>query len=167
MGDIKFVEDEGTCQCTLCAANMALRASQKPHYGHAKNTDSFEDTQYLICPPRVLGYHLNGKRWVELDVNLVSEIENLTDASSFRRLELNPVQKELIKKLVKNHASGTEKLPFMRDLMKGKGNGLVILLHGIQYCLQPIPLVILTHDRSPRGWKDTHGRYVRPICSLI
>ncbi|MCJ1290409.1 hypothetical protein MMC34_001947 [Xylographa carneopallida] len=130
MGDIKFVEDEGTCQCTLCAANMALRASQKPHYGHAKNTDSFEDTQYLICPPRVLGYHLNGKRWVELDVNLVSEIENLTDASSFRRLELNPVQKELIKKLVKNHASGTEKLPFMRDLMKGKGNGLVILLHG-------------------------------------
>ncbi|MCJ1437027.1 hypothetical protein MMC27_006412 [Xylographa pallens] len=130
MGDLEFTEDDGTCQCALCAANMALRASQKPHYDHAKNTDGFEDTQYLICPPRVLGYHLNGKRWVELDVRLVSEIEHLTDASSFRQLELNPVQKELIKKLVKSHASGTEKTPFMRDLMKGKGNGLVILLHG-------------------------------------
>ncbi|MCJ1383606.1 hypothetical protein MMC17_006720 [Xylographa soralifera] len=130
IGDLSFIEDEGTCQCALCVSNTALRASQKPHYDHAKSTDGFEDTQYLICPPRVLGYHLDGKRWVELNVRLVSEIANLTDASSFRRLELNPVQKELIMKLIKSHASGTEKAPFMRDLTKGKGNGLVILLHG-------------------------------------
>ena len=130
IGDIKFGENDGTCQCATCTANTALKSNQKPHYDGVKITEDFEETQYMICPPRVLGYHLNGKKWMELDVMTVKDIENLTDASSFQKLELNTVQKELIKKLVKSHASGTEKTPFMRDLMKGKGNGLVILLHG-------------------------------------
>ena len=126
MGDIKYGEED-ECRCSVCMTKTALRDNQKMHYDGVENTAEFEETQYLICPARVLGYHLNGKSWVELDVTIVAEVKNINDVSSFEKLELNKIQKDLVKTLVDSHARG---IPFMRDLMKGKGNGLVILLHG-------------------------------------
>lgn len=132
IGDLEFIEDDdGTCKCNMCMANERLRENQKLHYDHAKGHDSWEDVQYLICPPRVLGYHLKSKRWVELDVELVTPIKNLMDSSSFKSLELPKTKKTLIEQLVRCHASGkNNKDRSMTDLMQGKGNGLVILLHG-------------------------------------
>lgn len=61
----------------------------------------------------------------------VKDIGNLKDNTSFLRLELNRPQKNLIEKLVTCHVSGSEnKNRAMNDLSQGKGNGLVILLHG-------------------------------------
>ncbi len=133
IGDLKFTEnDNGTCDCGTCMANERLRDNQKLHYDRAPGIHIWEDTQYLICPPRVLGYHLKSKRWVELSVELVMPIQNLRDPASFQKLELPKTKKELIEQLVECHASGKDdKNHSMTDLMQGKGNGLVILLHGI------------------------------------
>lgn len=132
MGDVKFVvDDEDPCKCSSCSSNDRLRDNQKPHYDDVTTANRWEPTQLLICPPRLLGYHLRGKRWVELDVENVKTIEKLKDNTSFSRLELNKPQKNLIEKLVACHASGSEKENrAMNDLSQGKGNGLVILLHG-------------------------------------
>ena len=112
-------------------ANERLKQNQKFHYDRANGKTGWEDTQYLICPPRVLGYHLKGKKWVELDVAKVKNIANIKDRSSFNNLELRQAQKILIEKLVSGHASGgSGKERSMKDLTAGKGNGLVILLHG-------------------------------------
>lgn len=101
------------------------------HYDRAEGFQEWEDTQYLICPPRVLGYHLKSKGWVELNVKLVIKIQNLRDSSSFNKLELPKTKKKLIEQLVECHASGKDdQSRSMTDLMQGKGNGLVILLHG-------------------------------------
>ena len=111
--------------------NEKLKQNQKLHYDRAKTTDHWEDTQYLICPSRVLGYYLKGKKWVELDVDKITDIANIKDRISFDNLELKVAQKKLIYQLVSGHASrGTGREPSMRDLTAGKGNGLVILLHG-------------------------------------
>lgn len=84
----------------------------------------------ILIPSRDrLGYHFQSKCWVELDVNKVRDIEKLKDDSAFKSLELPKTQKELIGRLVSCHGVKNEDRS-MRDLMKGKGNGLVILLHG-------------------------------------
>ena len=133
MGDLQFVEDDDeACRCGTCMGNEKLKENQKLHYDRVASGDGWEETQYLICPPRVLGYHLKGKRWVELEVEKITDIANLEDGSSFENLELARPQKNLIKQLVKCHASDRNtKERSMTDLMQGKGNGLVILLHGM------------------------------------
>lgn len=68
---------------------------------------------------------------MELDVDKVADIAKIKDTSSFQSLELKQSQKVLIEQLVSGHASGaTGKDRSMKDLTAGKGNGLVILLHG-------------------------------------
>ena len=59
----------------------------------------------------------------------VRDIQILKDPSAFARLEMPKSQKSLIESLVRCHGVKDEDRS-MRDLMKGKGNGLVILLHG-------------------------------------
>lgn len=132
MGELDFSEDgNDTCTCGTCSSNERLKHSQKMHYDGAKPGDEWEDTQFLICPPRVLGYHLKGKKWVELDVDKVAKIAKIKDRSSFQSLELKQSQKSLIEQLVSGHATGAAgKDRAMKDLTAGKGNGLVILLHG-------------------------------------
>ena len=138
MGDLDFVTDdddyEAACKCGICSNNERLRENQKLHYDNVTTGTGWEETQLLICPPRLLGYHLKGKRWVELDVENVKDIKKLKDDSSFKRLELNKPQKNLIQRLVECHASGSDnKNRAIIDLSQGKGNGLVILLHGRGY----------------------------------
>ena len=134
MGDVNFVlqeYDDDACKCGICSANVKLRENQKPHYDNVTTGNGWEKTQLLICPPRLLGYHLKEKRWVELYVENVQKIEQLKDESSFNQLQLNHRQKILIKNLVKFHVSGAETTSrAMNDLSQGKGNGLVVLLHG-------------------------------------
>lgn len=50
------------------------------------------------------------------------------DKFAFRRLVLDAEKKDLIQALVKNHLADTNDTS--ADLIEGKGNGLVILLHG-------------------------------------
>ena len=133
MGDLPFVlwdEDDDTCTCGICSANEKLRRNQKLHYDNVTTATKWEETQLLICPPRLRGYYLRGKRWVELYVDNVKSIEKLKDTTSFDKLELNKPQKNLIRNLVTFHASGSESQDrVMNDLSQGKGSGLVILLH--------------------------------------
>lgn len=134
MGDLAFPiweDDVDTCTCGICFANERLRENQKLHYDNIMTATEWEETQLLICPPRLLGYHLRQKKWVELYVENVGNIDNLKDTTSFDKLELNRTPKKLIRDLVTYHTSGSESQNrVMSDLSQGKGNGLVILLHG-------------------------------------
>ncbi|KAL8714529.1 MAG: hypothetical protein Q9220_001477 [cf. Caloplaca sp. 1 TL-2023] len=131
MGNIEYgEEDNGACKCDQCLQNDDLKTNQKLHYDGVKTANDWEETQFMICPPRVLGYHLRSKRWMEFGVDNVKDIEKLKDSTAFRGLQLAKSQKTLIEQLVKTHASATDRDPTMRDHMQGKGNGLVILLHG-------------------------------------
>jgi hypothetical protein len=78
IGSLKYSEDALECRCSVYMQNLPLSENQKLHYDEFKATDTrrFEDTQFLLCPLRVLGYHLSSKKWVELSVLRVREIEN-------------------------------------------------------------------------------------------
>ena len=90
---------------------------------------------FLIRSKSRLGYHFTSRLWVELAVDKIKDIKILKDPSAFQSLELLKSQKSLIESLVRCHGV-EDKDRSMRDLMKGKGNGLVILLHGTSLFLE-------------------------------
>lgn len=133
MGEIEFLNSSDECHCGSCLSNELLKENQRRHYDDwdpVKNGPFASLEQYLICPPRVLGYHLESRTWLELDVEKLTNISQPVSDSAFKKLQLHKTQKELIRKLVQSHTSGTGKKPLMVDIVKGKGQGLVILLHG-------------------------------------
>lgn len=130
MGDIKFSNEDDECNCGSCSSNTSLRQNQRRSFDRWEGRKPFESKeQYLLCPPRVLGYHLESRTWLELNVNNIEEVDAKSD-KAFDRLQLNDEHKDLIKNLVQSHSSTTDKEPMMEDIIKGKGKGLVMLLHG-------------------------------------
>lgn len=131
MGDAIFFNGDGECRCASCMNNQALRDNQKMACDkYDRNREFMDDTQYLIYPPRVLDYHLESRTWLELRSNKMVDIKRIKSQEAFDKLELAKTQKDLIRELVESHTSGTGKKPLMEDIMKEKGKGLVILLHG-------------------------------------
>lgn len=136
MGDCMFSGRDDECRCAACQSNIVLRTNQRRDYDDwdpkkaKKKNMVFSDEQYLICPPRVLGYHLTTRTWLELNVEEVQDIPQPVSNAQFKRLQLQHTYKKLIQNLVQSHTSGNGKLPLMEDVVKGKGQGLVILLHG-------------------------------------
>jgi len=102
----------------------------------------FDKVQLLLCPPRVQGYALLKKKFVEMDVLGLQEIpgNKKRNKEAFSRLVLptGPEWKDaknIIQRLVEHHnVGGLEPgngIPCkLKDLVEGKGQGLVILLHG-------------------------------------
>ena len=87
---------------------------------------SLKDDDYLICDHVIPGFSLVDKRWCFFSVNLVKDVEyNMT---AFESLMLDRMNKQMILSLVKVHTgSGVS----FDDVIKGKGKGLIFLLHGI------------------------------------
>lgn len=121
---------EGTwstdCTCASCTGwartyDGFSPTSSKPHKRR------LTELQLLLCPPRVLGFALWQKTWVQLLVDNVAPLKTEGTDTAFKLLELAPKTKELIKSLVQQHTKNNGKVS---DLIPGKGNGLIVLLHG-------------------------------------
>ncbi|KAI9770678.1 MAG: hypothetical protein M1839_003062 [Geoglossum umbratile] len=92
--------------------------------GIAPNETKKEDL--LLCSPTVLGFSFSNKLWLEFSVAHIGDI--IWDPSPFENLVLPDEQKNIIRALAESQNIETDK-PF-DDFVKGKGQGLVILLHG-------------------------------------
>jgi flagellar biosynthesis GTPase FlhF len=113
--------------------NEDLRKNQRRDIDDWNPTESdreVSDEQYLLFPPRVLGYHLSTRIWLELHVESIKEIDQPVSDAQFNKLQLKLDYKKLIKKLVESHTGDHDKKSLMEDFVVGKGKGLVILLHG-------------------------------------
>lgn len=92
------------------------------------------EEDYLVCPCWVYGYVRRSRKWVKLDVSLIEDIKDR--GSGFDSLVLPDGHKEMLLALVKNHSKGKQLEIGLKadnrqmDLVRGKGKGLIILLHG-------------------------------------
>lgn len=96
MGDTRYSDEDVKCYCFTCDRNVRLSENQKSYYDGASDTSYFDIIQWAICPPRVLGYHLNEKKWVELNIASIKTIGAMNDPSGFKGLEMADGQKELV-----------------------------------------------------------------------
>ncbi|KAJ5713103.1 uncharacterized protein N7483_010284 [Penicillium malachiteum] len=78
----------------------------------------------LLLPLNLKGYNLRHKKWFEISADRISDVK--WNREAFQSLVMERKSKELVQALVTNQIE-TEKAT---DLIPGKGNGLILLLHG-------------------------------------
>ncbi|KAI4631995.1 uncharacterized protein J4E87_002703 [Alternaria ethzedia] len=92
-----------------------------------------DDEDKLLLPPFVYGFVLRSRKWAKFSIDCIRDVEY---TSGFSDLVLPSGHKETVRALVANHArlpttggNGPHNQKSI-DLVRGKGKGLVILLHG-------------------------------------
>ncbi|KAI1288156.1 P-loop containing nucleoside triphosphate hydrolase protein [Xylaria venustula] len=97
---------------------------------HASQLDH---NHMVLLPPKVYGFVLRTRKWASFDIDLLAEVEY---KNGWERLVIETEIKDTILALVETHEKPKgeedeekERLTSM-DLVGGKGNGLIILLHG-------------------------------------
>ncbi|QRV96041.1 AAA family ATPase [Ceratobasidium sp. AG-Ba] len=94
--------------------------------GEYQSSDSLPDDVLCVFPPAHHGWSFTAKRWTLLLVEHLSEI--VFDEMAFDQLVLKQDYKTMIKALVETHAGRGD--GFIKDLVQGKGGGMVMVLHG-------------------------------------
>lgn len=131
------------------------------------------DHQYIICDRDVPGYSLNEKKWAYFYVDFLGEIP-FNDQVFQQSLILEEKYKKMILSLVQAHS-----IPGFGfdDVIKGKGRGVVILLHGepgVGKTLtagKPISsifsfrFVLKTWMQSNFGYSQSHRKRRRPLSA--
>ncbi|KAF4631372.1 hypothetical protein G7Y89_g6766 [Cudoniella acicularis] len=122
--------------------NDFLRSTDQLEYRTLQGPPLSDDYLELL-PLRVYGYAMLHHRWFPFDINLVEDIteeQSQTIRSGFEDLVLPDGHRTLLQALIKNQVrapkhtsdnSDDEMDEFSMDLVKGKGKGLIILLHGV------------------------------------
>ncbi|KAF6802117.1 AAA family [Colletotrichum sojae] len=152
-GRLKPVLGGSGCACSDCLENDGLVKRYRTRFDDRKFViplETWDDEQYLLCPPRVLGYVLQQKQWAQLQVTIlespkeeheawVSRLKLADDVDITKTKKEENTTKAFLLNLVRSHASTrvrkshadeeNDKLE-VNDIISGKGKGLVILLYG-------------------------------------
>ena len=103
---------------------------------------SLSDDYVMLLPFRIYGYAMLNRKYFPFNINLVHDItpdQMRITAAGYEDLVLPDGHKRLLQAIVKNQVrdsqqicSGRDEDPddFQMDVVKGKGKGLIILLHG-------------------------------------
>ena len=102
--------------------------AQMPVDGKARNTErtsvlDIQTEHIIVFPPTIQGYTLYDKRWLDLQVDGITEV--VWNKEAFKSLIKDTETKELIQALVSLRLESQKP-----DLISGQSNGLVFLLHG-------------------------------------
>lgn len=144
---LEFVDPDG-CKAEGCHQNTATHKDYevdkarsdsvlqiaRSYRNLADSADSMQPEDLLICPCMVYGYVLRSRKWVSLDVGLVEDIA--IQELGFDSLVLPKGHSETLLALVETHSKGAKPATGQKvverqiDLVRGKGKGLIILLHG-------------------------------------
>lgn len=101
------------------------------------SSEELTEEMMLLLPNKVYGFVLRSRRWHFLNIDNVRSLERHSDG--FESLVLPPGVARLVESLVKTHdpqtmptfsGGGGFEQDHHVDLVRGKGKGLVILLHG-------------------------------------
>jgi SpoVK/Ycf46/Vps4 family AAA+-type ATPase len=114
------------CKCTTCSRLRKNKIGELPKSSGGELADLLAE-QRAFCPPRVFGFAVRQKTWVQMLVDNVKEVRQKDKEEAFKNLELDKKTKDLLKNLVTEHARSDSAID---DLIPGKGNGLIVLLHG-------------------------------------
>ncbi|KAH7325774.1 P-loop containing nucleoside triphosphate hydrolase protein [Stachybotrys elegans] len=116
-----------------CKAFSEARPTHQPYFDSSQkgyrpdlNQEQYmSDEEYMICANEVAGYSLRDKKWGWFSVEMIRDVE--FNENAFDGLILQEDQKHVMVSLVRSHADGMVEFD---DMIRGKGKGLVFLLHG-------------------------------------
>ena len=105
-----------------------------------------EKSERMLCPPYTHGFSLARKGWCKFYIDNISDVD--WNSSALDGLILPEERKSVLEALVFSHAFPDR----VRDEMKQKGKGLVVLLHG-----SPGSGKTLTAGERPRQTRKALG----------
>ncbi|KAF7506315.1 hypothetical protein GJ744_011888 [Endocarpon pusillum] len=111
--------------CSLHPNNVFQRSSLDELGDDAMAKDEPPDEKFsYLLPTTIKGYNLRLKKWFDLEVDRISEVK--WNVEAFESLVIERKARNLILALVSNQIAAERST----DLIAGKGNGLILLLHG-------------------------------------
>ncbi|KAK2613926.1 hypothetical protein N8I77_000794 [Diaporthe amygdali] len=95
-----------------------------------------EGEDIALLPRRIIGYALWERKFVLLDLNFLDQMAVTARDNAFDKLEIDHLHKRLIQSIVSAHFKSRDiekggKGLGTQDIIRGKGKGLVLLLHGV------------------------------------
>lgn len=119
----------------LVSSDPFLKAVGEMEAGFVHTTcDAVGDEETILLPSRVISYVLRDRKWAMLNVQNLRPI--MSNSDGFKDLTLPSGHKEMVQALVRSHSmrrdgNATIKDAIEYDVVRGKGRGLIILLHGV------------------------------------
>jgi hypothetical protein len=111
--------------------DFAVQSQNDSHLLGARQKSELTDDDFLLLPDRVHGFILRNRQWVTMKVTDLTEMQY---QDNFDNLMLPERHKTSILALVKTHENSRHgnkaSVGAALDLVKGKGTGLILLLHG-------------------------------------
>ncbi|KAB8223448.1 P-loop containing nucleoside triphosphate hydrolase protein [Aspergillus novoparasiticus] len=95
--------------------------------GNCVNPDEMEEEDLARCSPTVLGFCLDNKYWGEFALDLVEDITFSTGL--FDMLEISEDKKQVVRSLTESCVLEAKRTS-EDDIIVGKGQGVIVLLHG-------------------------------------
>ncbi|TGJ82867.1 hypothetical protein E0Z10_g5894 [Xylaria hypoxylon] len=92
-----------------------------------KKDEPPDDKFELLLPPTIKGFNMRRKKWYDLIADRINDVK--WNKEAFQKIVMNRKVKDLIQALVSNQLAA-ETDTFSTDIIEGKGNGLILLLHG-------------------------------------
>ena len=135
VGPLVPLSDSQECACLQCQNRTALKTIFRTRFDKDECQEKWEEEQYTLCPPRILGYILRDKQWAQLQVTSLREIPKEDLDHSLNRVKLADGEetKKMILNLVNGHGKADSKDDdsglAVDDIVAKKGKGLVILLY--------------------------------------
>ncbi len=131
-----------------------------------------KNNDFLIIPPRVLGYSTKEKLWGQFGIVSILPPEGKQPHKFRENLQLDDKYKELIEALVESHeANGNNGRRAVQDMVNDKGKGLVLLLHGMRLTRGAglLFLLVLTHYSpvGPPGVGKTVSKGATATCLIL
>ncbi|QPC69301.1 hypothetical protein HYE68_000053 [Fusarium pseudograminearum] len=114
----------------------SLLLSPRPLEDIPRDGQGLSDDELIVMTYRVFGFVLRSRKWAQLDLNFLryEDVDARTlSVKAFNRLELPDGHREMVKSLVVQHFRSKQTSVTkdeQTDLIKGKGKGLILLLHG-------------------------------------
>jgi hypothetical protein len=101
--------------------------------GEESSKDPEPKDDFLLYPPRVLGYSTKEKIWGQFGVAQTAKVKEPDREMFDDKLQLDKRYKRMIDALVKDHGKRRDKNNHRKeveDIVDNKGKGLVLLFHG-------------------------------------
>lgn len=162
--------DDLICGCNDCKDSERLAEECRFYFDGKKGHEDWTAEQFMLCPPRVLGYILGTKQWAQLHIgNLQSSESRYHQDTWDNKLQLagegsGSNTKNLLMNLVKSHGDPLVQNK-LQDIVAEKGRGLVILLHGMyDHSWSNINCIPNYHYRTSGGRKDVDCRNDGTCC---
>jgi hypothetical protein len=131
LGDMVKWGGRQECNCNEC--KIAYESLSRFSWDGKSGNRELTREQYQMLPPRVLGYALDQKKWVQLHVERLKDLGEASSETFDRKLQLHEDHKMLIKNVVKAHTKSKSEKMNITDYTPGKGKGLVIMLWGMYF----------------------------------